>query len=168
MSNTKSWYDHRDDLLATGLVEKVGDAGNSPLYAINEDPRYEALRILEDLAEVSEESASVPEGVQSLSDLELMVGADDLTVPADAVGRDDEEVRAAGLDVPEGAKVLLNVLHSEGGPVTEAHGLATDADDDVLNVSRRTVSNWIDKLVEAGALVEGNYRQRKGRKYRVR
>ena len=50
LSNTKSWYDHRDDLLATGLVEKVGDAGNSPLYAINDDdPRYEALRILEDL-----------------------------------------------------------------------------------------------------------------------
>ena len=51
VSNTKSWYDHRDDLLATGLVEKVGDAGNFPLYASNDgdDSRYEVLRVLKDL-----------------------------------------------------------------------------------------------------------------------
>ena len=50
LSNTKSWYDHRDDLLATGLIKQTGNAGNSPLYAIDtDDPRVEALHILEDL-----------------------------------------------------------------------------------------------------------------------
>ena len=40
-----SWYSHKDDLIATGLVEQVGNAGNSPLFALaKDDPRVEALR----------------------------------------------------------------------------------------------------------------------------
>jgi len=45
-----SWYSHKDDLLATGLVEQTGTAGNSPLFALAEDdPRVEALHKLFDL-----------------------------------------------------------------------------------------------------------------------
>jgi hypothetical protein len=45
-----SWYSHKDDLLATGLIEQTGAAGNSPLFALAEDdPRVEALHKLFDL-----------------------------------------------------------------------------------------------------------------------
>lgn len=45
-----SWYSHKDDLLATGLVEQVGNAGNSPLYAlVEDDPRVQALDKIHDL-----------------------------------------------------------------------------------------------------------------------
>lgn len=42
-----SWYDNREELLASGLVEQVGQAGNSPLYGLNtEGGRVEALKRL--------------------------------------------------------------------------------------------------------------------------
>lgn len=34
-----TWYDHRDDLLATGLIVKAGQAGNSPLYRLADPER---------------------------------------------------------------------------------------------------------------------------------
>lgn len=37
LGSRKTWYDYKDELLATGLVEKTGSAGNSPLYGIAED-----------------------------------------------------------------------------------------------------------------------------------
>ncbi len=44
---SRSWYNHREDLFETGLVREVGQAGNSPLYALAEgDPRIEALDVL--------------------------------------------------------------------------------------------------------------------------
>ena len=44
-----SWYSHKDDLLATGLIEQVGSAGNSPLYAlVEDDPRVEPLEKIHD------------------------------------------------------------------------------------------------------------------------
>lgn len=46
-----TWYDHRDDLEASGLVEQTGTAGNSPLYALvdaDEDRRREWLEKLRD------------------------------------------------------------------------------------------------------------------------
>lgn len=48
------------------------------------------------------------------------------------------------LDVPDKPAALLNLLHDEAdGPVTvtEAHNLATGADDETLHKSRRTISN---------------------------
>jgi len=50
LGSRTSWYDHRDDLLATGLVVEEGNAGNSPLYGLAEgDERVRALRALSDL-----------------------------------------------------------------------------------------------------------------------
>lgn len=49
LGDRHSWYDNKDDLLATGLVVQTGNAGNSPLYALAEDdPRIEALEKLHD------------------------------------------------------------------------------------------------------------------------
>lgn len=45
-----TWYDHVDDLTETGLIEKAGNAGNSPLYQIDpSDPRADALSKVRDL-----------------------------------------------------------------------------------------------------------------------
>lgn len=50
LGSRTSWYDHREDLLATGLVVEEGNAGNSPLYGLAEDDeRVRALRALNDL-----------------------------------------------------------------------------------------------------------------------
>lgn len=50
LGSRSSWYDHRDDLLATGLVVEAGSAGNSPLYGLAaDDERVGALRTLYDL-----------------------------------------------------------------------------------------------------------------------
>ena len=50
LGSRTSWYDHRDDLLATGLVVEEGNAGTSPLYGLAEDDdRVRALRALNDL-----------------------------------------------------------------------------------------------------------------------
>ena len=50
LESRSSWYDHRDDLLATGLVVEVGRAGNSPLYGLaDDDERVRALRVVNDL-----------------------------------------------------------------------------------------------------------------------
>lgn len=46
-----AWYDHRDALLETGIIERVGEAGNSPLYNVpdpNEDQRVAWLRDVSD------------------------------------------------------------------------------------------------------------------------
>ena len=108
-----------------------------------------------------------PDGVDASAWHILVADDGDLTLTGDGAG----DQHPADLDVHDKPAALLDLLRDEAdGPVTvtEAHNLATDADDDVLNVSRRTVGNWIDELVEAGALVEGDYRQREGRVYRVR
>lgn len=56
ISSTHGWYSNKDDLLATGLIEQTGNAGNSPLYQLDEsDPRVEALHKVRDLT--SEELA---------------------------------------------------------------------------------------------------------------
>lgn len=47
----RSWYNHKDALLEVGLVEEVGQAGNSPLYAIvdvEDDHRVEWLKKFSD------------------------------------------------------------------------------------------------------------------------
>jgi len=47
----KTWYNHRDELLETGLVVEAGHAGNSPLYALvdpEDDLRARWLQQLED------------------------------------------------------------------------------------------------------------------------
>lgn len=47
----RTWYNHKDELLATGIVEEAGQAGNSPLYAlvdIEDDRRAEWLQQLQD------------------------------------------------------------------------------------------------------------------------
>lgn len=50
LASRTSWYDHRDDLLATDLVVEEGNAGNSPLYGLAAgDQRVDALRTLNDL-----------------------------------------------------------------------------------------------------------------------
>lgn len=49
LGSRTSWYDHREDLLATGLVIQDGNAGNSPLYRLaDDDERVRALRVLND------------------------------------------------------------------------------------------------------------------------
>ena len=46
----QAWYDHREDLLATGLVEDQGQAGNSTLYGLPQgDERAKALRTVLEL-----------------------------------------------------------------------------------------------------------------------
>lgn len=50
LGSMHGWYDNKDELLATGLIEQTGNAGNSPLYAlVEDDPRVEALQQLVDL-----------------------------------------------------------------------------------------------------------------------
>lgn len=47
----KTWYNHADALLETGIVEKIGNAGNSPLYATvnaDEDLRVEWMKKVHD------------------------------------------------------------------------------------------------------------------------
>jgi hypothetical protein len=47
----QSWYRHQESLLETGLIKQVGNAGNSPLYALvglEDDPRIEWLQKLRD------------------------------------------------------------------------------------------------------------------------
>jgi hypothetical protein len=38
IGSRQSWYEYRDDLLAAGAIEQVGQAGNSPLYALADTP----------------------------------------------------------------------------------------------------------------------------------
>lgn len=40
---SSSWYNYRDELLAAGIIEKVGNAGNSPLYELTDDERRDAI-----------------------------------------------------------------------------------------------------------------------------
>lgn len=49
LDSRTSWYNHRDDLLATGLVIEDENAGNSPLYRLADDDRVEALEVIRDL-----------------------------------------------------------------------------------------------------------------------
>lgn len=61
----QSWYRHHEELLETGLIEKVGEAGNSPLYAtvdIEEDKRIEWLQKLRDWTGAYERSGRRPTG----------------------------------------------------------------------------------------------------------
>lgn len=47
----RSWYNHKDALLEVGLVEEVGQAGNSPLYAVvdvEDDRRVEWIEKVSD------------------------------------------------------------------------------------------------------------------------
>jgi len=47
----QSWYRHHEGLLDAGIMEKVGNAGNSPLYALvddDDDARVEWLQKLRD------------------------------------------------------------------------------------------------------------------------
>lgn len=49
--DVSTWYEHRDDLEASGLVEQTGTAGNSPLYTLadaEDDKRREWLEKLRD------------------------------------------------------------------------------------------------------------------------
>lgn len=43
LGSRQSWYNHKDDLLATGLVVETGSAGNSPLFGLAEDERVQWL-----------------------------------------------------------------------------------------------------------------------------
>ncbi|WP_135305992.1 type IV secretion system DNA-binding domain-containing protein [Haloarcula amylovorans] len=73
------------------------------------------------------------------------------------------------LDVSEGARALYDCLlaHDEAVTVSEAVDLAAADGRECLDVSRRTISKRIDELTDAGALVEGNYRQHAGTEYQV-
>lgn len=49
LGSRQTWYDNKDDLLATGLIEETGTAGNSPLYGlVEDDERIEWLEKLRD------------------------------------------------------------------------------------------------------------------------
>jgi hypothetical protein len=58
------------------------------------------------------------------------------------------------LDVPDGPAALLELLRETNGHVTtsEAHALATESGVDDLDVSRRSIGNYLDALADAGAL----------------
>jgi len=45
-----TWYRHRDSLLAVGIIEKVGNAGNSPLYALTDSELSESVQTARALA----------------------------------------------------------------------------------------------------------------------
>lgn len=89
---------------------------------------------------------AVPEGAERPEDLEL-IGAKD--------GEQD-------LDVPERAITLLQVLQEHGEPVTarEAEEIAD------LDVSYRTIKNYLDALEAEGAVQSGDYQAREGVEYR--
>jgi DNA-binding transcriptional ArsR family regulator len=122
----------------------------------------------DDAADPHAEILEVPEGADDLADLSLRIGTD-MTVPADAVrseNRDagdhpdggDEEIPAPDeLDVPATAARFFDHLQDEadagaGVSVGAAHDLAVASGDPDLDVSRRTVRNWLGALVEAGAV----------------
>lgn len=44
IGSRQSWYEYRDDLLAVGAIEQVGQAGNSPLYALADSPVGQAFK----------------------------------------------------------------------------------------------------------------------------
>jgi hypothetical protein len=44
IGSRQSWYEYRDDLLAAGAIEQVGQAGNSPLYALADTPVGRAFK----------------------------------------------------------------------------------------------------------------------------
>ena len=75
-------------------------------------------QLLDENAEPAEEIVTVPDEAETLGDLSLVVGEGDLTVPADAVGTDDEtNLHApADLDVPDGAARLFELLQDDGAP----------------------------------------------------
>lgn len=57
-----SWYNVKDELLESGLVIQTGHAGNSPLYAVpDDDPRVDALRLVEDLTGAAFRDGEVPD-----------------------------------------------------------------------------------------------------------
>jgi hypothetical protein len=59
----QSWYRHRDQLVKTGLIKEVGQAGNSPLYALvnrDEDRRVEWLQKLRDWTAVYQREGRKP------------------------------------------------------------------------------------------------------------
>lgn len=59
----QSWYRHKDELIETGIMEKVGEAGNSPLYALvdaDEDNRIEWLQKLRDWTGAFERDGTRP------------------------------------------------------------------------------------------------------------
>lgn len=70
----------------------------------------------------------------------------------------DEQAKAdeAVPDVPDGAVTLLETLREHGEPATrqQAYDLVTDNDGPGLDVSERTVRNWVNDLRGADALVE--------------
>lgn len=57
-----TWYDHRDDLLAYGVIEEAGQAGNSPLYRVDMDD--EIVRRVSEILDIAAERrnyATAPE-----------------------------------------------------------------------------------------------------------
>lgn len=77
--------------------------------------------------------------------------------PLDSLAGDRTEpvVDAADLDVPDRAVTLLGLLQEADADVFTTGDAATIADEhggEELDASRRTISNWISKLEEEGAL----------------
>lgn len=101
--------------------------------------------LVDEGADPHAEILTVPEDSESLSDLSLVVDVG-LAVPAGSVGEGDL-VPTEELDVPDNAIHLLEALREiDESPVT-----VSDATDHV-DVSRRSVRNYLGTLAEQGAL----------------
>ena len=59
--STATFYNHIDGLLASGIVEQTGNAGNSPLYDIVEDDREAALNVISSKTGIDEAEDNDPE-----------------------------------------------------------------------------------------------------------
>jgi hypothetical protein len=58
-----TWYDHRDDLLAYGVIEEAGNAGNSPLYRVDmDDEIVQRVSEILDIAAERRNHAMAPDG----------------------------------------------------------------------------------------------------------
>jgi DNA-binding transcriptional ArsR family regulator len=106
------------------------------------------------------EIVAVPEDAAQLGDLSLVVdGGDGLSVPADAIGA---EGGPQALDVSANAQRFYAVLLENCGDgfaadaapltATTAHEIATATGEDALDVSKRTIQNWLKALVDEGVL----------------
>ena len=116
-------------------------------------------------AEPHAEILSVPEGCDGLDDIDLIVEPG-LSVGASTVGTGDGSAGIDGstetlvdpedLDVSANAQRFFEVLVEEvdDAPVTSgtAADIAAASGVDAIDVSRRTIRNWLSDLVDEGAL----------------
>ena len=118
------------------------------------------------------EILAVPEGSADLADLSV-VAEPGVTLAADTIGTADPAgIDVDALDVSANARlfatVLLEALADGAVTSTEAHTLAQQSDESALDVSDRTVRNWLSALVSEGVLTREREHAAAPAEYRLR